>query len=303
MFLLNFEDIKKENITRLFSIIHQNLTEKNLGINFQINSSLERKFLEVILRQVNSNTSIMKHTESILVANNKMSFQLDFYSIDFVNLDNKDSFLHNFINIVNNFNRKGYLIFNFLLGNDNEIKFSLYFASKIITGDESSNIDKQINEFFNYNVMIKHDIKIKEFHCYLWRKGISNNHFLFKDHTNLFLGKNSVDSHDLSKFNQEFEKSLLKNNIKFIRFSKYLLFIEQCFLFLVMSKINSGFIQRIIKKYLDKYFIYILLLNKEETKQILEIEGLESLKNVQVLNSDEISNFDYNKFKIESKYS
>jgi len=303
MFLLNFEDIKKENIARLFSIIHQNLTEKNLGINFQKNSILEQEFLEIILRQVDSNTSIMKLTESLLVVNNNISFQLGFYSINFVNLDKKDTFVHNFINIISNFNRKGYLIFNFLLGNDDEIKFSLYFAERIINGDDSSNIDKQINEFFNYNVMIKHNIKIKEFYSYLWRRGISNDHFLFKHHSRLFLGKNSVVTHDLLKFNQEFEQNLLNNNIKFIRFSKYLLFIEQGFLFLVMSKLNSEFIQRIIKKFLSKYFIYILVLNREETKKILEIKGLKSLKNVQILNSDEISNFNYNKLKIESKYS
>jgi len=301
-FLLNFEAIKKDNIVRLFSIIHENLTEKNLSIEFQIDSILERRFLEIIPKQVDSNTSVMKLTESILVVNNNTSLQLDFYSINFVNSDKKNSFVHNFINILNNFNRKGYLIFNFLLDNDDEVKFSLYFAECVITRDDSFNTDKQINEFFNYSVMKKLSIKIKEFHNYLWRRGISNDHFLLKYHSHLFLGKNMCDTHDLLKFNQEFEQNLSRNNIKFIRFSKYLLFIEQGFLFLVMSKLKSEFIQRIIKKYLSKYFIYILVLNKEDSKRILEIKGLKSLKTVQVLNSDEISNFNYNKFKNESKY-
>jgi len=302
-FLLNFEAIKKDNIVRLFSIVHENLTEKNLSIEFQIDSILERRFLEIIPKQVDSNTSVMKRTESILIVNNNTSLQLDFYSINFINSDKKNSFIHNFINILNNFNRKGYLIFNFLLDNDDEVKFSLYFAECVITRDDSFNIDKQINEFFNYNVMKKHNMKIKEFHSYLWRRGISNDHFLLKYHSYLFLGKNMCDTHDLLKFNQEFEQNLLSNNIKFIRFSKYLLFIERGFLFLVMSKLKSEFIQRIITKYLSKYFIYILVLNKEATKRILEIKGLKSLKNVQVLNSDEISNFNYNTFKNESKYS
>jgi len=302
-FLLNFEDIKKENIVRLFNIIHENLTEKNLSIEFQIDSILERRFLEIIPKQVDSNTSVMKLTESILVVNNNTSLQLDFYSINFINSVKKNSFVHNFINILNNFNRKGYLIFNFLLDNDDEVKFSLYFAEYDLTSDASFNTDKTINEFFNYNVMKKHNMKIKEFYSYLWRRGISNDHFLLKYHSHLFLGKSMCDTHDLLKFNQEFEQNLLSNNIKFIRFSKYLLFIEQGFLFLVMSKLKSEFIQRIIKKYISKYFIYILVLNKEDSKRILEIKGLKSLKTVQVLNSDEISNFNYNKFKNESKYS
>lgn len=303
-FLLNLEDIKKENIVRLFSIIHQNLTEKNLSIEFQKNSILERTFLEIILKQVESNSSVIKLTESIkIVNNNNTSLQLDFYSINLVNLVKKDSFIHNFINIINNFDIKGYLIFNFLLGNDDKIKFSIYFAEFIINGDESHDIDKQINEFFDYNVMKKHIIKIKEFYSFLWRRGISNDHFLLKYHSNLFLGKNKCDTHDLIKFNQDFEQNLIDNNIKFIRFSKYLMLIEQGFLFLAMSHLNSEFIQRIIKKYLSKYFMYILVFNKEETKRLLEIEGLKSLKNVRVLNSDEISHFNYNKFKSESKYS
>ena len=103
-FLLNLEDIKKENIVRLFSIIHQNLTEKNLSIEFQKNSILERTFLEIILKQVESNSSVIKLTESIkIVNNNNTSLQLDFYSINLVNLVKKDSFIHNLINIINNF--------------------------------------------------------------------------------------------------------------------------------------------------------------------------------------------------------
>jgi len=302
-FLLNLEDIKKENIIRLFSIIHQNLTEKNLNIEFQKNSVLEHTFLEIILKQVESNSSIIKLSESITVVNNNTSLQLNFYSINLVDLDKKDSFIHNFINIINNFNRKGYLIFNFLLDNDDKIKYSIYFAECIINGNDSYNTDKQINEFFDYNVMKKHNVKIKELFSFLWRRGISTDHFLLNNHSNLFLGKNKCDTHDLIKFNQKFEQNLIENNIKFIRFSKYLTFIEQGFLFLVMSHLNSEFIQRIIKKYFSKYFIYILVFNKEDTKRILEIKGLKSLKNVRVLNSDEISHFNYNKFKGKSKNS
>jgi hypothetical protein len=303
LFILNFEEIKKENIVQLFSIIHQNFTEKNLPIKFHVDSILERKFLDIILKKVDSNTSLTKLAESILVANNKTSFQLDFFSINIDKLDRKGSFIHNFISIINNFNKKGYLIINFLCDNNEEIKFSPYFTELINEKDKSFSTENSINSFFNYNVLKKQNIKIKEFYNYLWRRGISDNYFILKYYSQLFLRKGSNDSHDLLTFHVEFEQRLLKNDVKFIRFSDYLLFIEQNFLFLTMSKLKSGFIQRIIQKYLSKYFIYILVLNEEDTKKLLEIKSFSSLKNVQILNSNEISNFNFNIFKRQLKNS
>lgn len=118
-----------------------------------------------------------------------------------------------------------------------------------------------------------------------------------KFYSHLFLGNNKNDSPDLLKFNQEFEQNLLKNNVKFIRLSNYLLFIEKTFLFLTMSKLKSEFIQRIIQKYLPKYFIYILILNDQDAKKLLEIKSFTSLKNVLILDLDKFSNLDFKIFK------
>ncbi len=64
-----------------------------------------------------------------------------------------------------------------------------------------------------------------------------------------------------------------------------------------MPKLKSGFIQRIIQKYISKYFINILVLNEEDAKKLLEIKSFTSLKNVQILNSEEISKFNFDIFK------
>ena len=295
--ILNFEEIKKENIVRLFNIIHQKFTEMNPSVKFKEESILEQKFLELIFTKADSNTRVMKLSESIIIVNNNTSIHLDFFSINLDKLDNQDAFIHNFVNIINNFDRKGYLTINFLCNNDDEIKFSLYFTELIIKNEDSFNTETNVNSFFNCNVMKRQSIRIKEFHNYLWRKGISNNSFLMKFYSHLFLGNNKNDSPDLLKFNQEFEQNLLKNNVKFIRLSNYLLFIEKTFLFLTMSKLKSEFIQRIIQKYLPKYFIYILILNDQDAKKLLEIKSFTSLKNVQILNLDKFSNLDFKIFK------
>jgi hypothetical protein len=145
--------------------------------------------------------------------------------------------------------------------------------------------------------MKKHNLKIKEFHNYLWRKGISDNFFLLKYYSHLFLSNYSNDSKDLIRFNREFEQNLSRNDVKFIRFSNYLLFIEQTFLFLTMTKLKPDFIQRIIQKYLSKYLLFILILNEEDAKKLLEIKSFASMKNVQILNLDEMSKFNFNIFK------
>jgi hypothetical protein len=291
LFFLNFEDIKKENIIRIFNIIHQNITEKNISIKFHIDSILEQKFLELFLKKIDSSTSLTKLAESILVVDNNSSFHLDFFSINLDKLDDQDSFVHNFISIINNFHRKGYLIINFLCDNNEEIKFSLSFNEKVINKDDSFSTENNVNGFFKYNVIKKQNIKIKEFHNFLWRRGISHNFFLLKYYSHLFLNNYPNNSLDLIKFNREFEHNLLKNNIEFIRFSNYLLFVEKTFLFLSMSKLKSKFIQQIIQKYLPKYFIYIIVLDEDDAKKLIEIKSLTSL------GLDEISKFNYEIFK------
>ncbi len=303
LFLLNFEEIRKENIVQLFNIIRQNFAEENLPCKFHIDSTLEQKFLDLILTKADSSTSLRKLAESILVTNNETQFQLDFFSINIDRLDRKNSFLHNFISIINNFNRRGFLIITFLCNNDEEIKFSLFFSELIIEKDESFITENNINNFFNCNIMKKQNLKLKEFHNYLWRIGISDNYFLLKDYSQLFPANNLNDSYDILTFNVEFEQCLIKNNVKFIRFSDYLLFIERAYLFLTLPKLRSKFIQRIIKKYLSEYFIYILILNEEDSKKLIEIKNFTNIKNVQILNLEEISKFDFNIFKRQLKNS
>ena len=102
----------------------------------------------------------MKHGESILVLNNSDSFLLSFYYIDFDYLENKNSFINNFIKVINNFEREGYLNFNFRIDNNEEIKFSPYFVENIIKSDDSFNTENSVNNFFNYNVLKRQNLKI-----------------------------------------------------------------------------------------------------------------------------------------------
>ncbi|MFX0080135.1 MAG: hypothetical protein ACFE94_00110 [Candidatus Hodarchaeota archaeon] len=297
IFLVNFEEIKKERIIKAFHELQQKLVEENKQYKILRNSKLERKFLEPIIKNMDSNVSLMKHGESILVLNNDKSYLLDFYYIDFNYLEKKDTFINNFIKIINNYDREGYLILNFKIDNNEEIKFSPYFVEYITKTDDSFKIENNINTFFNHNLLKRYNLKIKEIFIYLWRLGISNGVFPLKYLNLSSTTKNQNTLTRLVKFNQELEQNLLKYQLEYIRFSKNLLFIEEKFLFIILTKLDSDYIQKIIEKHHSKYFIYITILSKKELEKLVNITNLKSLHNIQVLNSNEIVNLDYNIFK------
>ena len=228
--ILYFEETKKEGITRAFNIIQQKLKELNVPFKLLENSLLEKKFLDIIKKKFESPIYLSKTAKSILVSNKNDSFLLDFYSINLNNLEKKESFISNFIKIVNNFKRSGYLICNFLCDNDEEFKFLIYFVEIVIDREDKFNTEQNINNFFNYNLIKKRDIKIKEIFNFIWRRGINNNYFLLQFYPELFFNQNQQGTHILLNFNKEIEEILNKKEIQFIRFSQNLLFIEQKYL-------------------------------------------------------------------------
>ncbi|MFX1345265.1 MAG: hypothetical protein ACFFBC_03370 [Promethearchaeota archaeon] len=303
-FLLNFEEVKRENIIKTFNNVFQKIVEENNTLKFFKNSKLEKKFLEPI-RNVNSKVSIMKNGESLLLLKNKKSFLLDFYSIDFDLLENKDSFVNNFIKIIKNFEREGYIIFNFKIDNNDEIEIYPYFVEMIIKKDDLFDIEKTINTFFNNNVLKRQNIKIRQIFNYLWRLGISSEHFPLKYLNSSFTTKNQNGLTKLFKFNKEFEQNLLNNQIEYIRLSKNLIFIEEKFLILVLIKLDSEYIRKIIEKYHSKYCICITILIKEELEKLVNISNFKSLNNIQILSSNEIIDLDFSIFRNNTwlKYS
>jgi hypothetical protein len=296
-FILNFEEVKRENIIKTFNDLYKKLVEENNALRFLKNTKLERKFLEPIIKKLNSKVSIMKNGESLLLLNNENSFLLDFYSLDFDLLENKDSFVNNFIKIINNFEREGYLIFNFKIDNNDEIEIHPYFVENVIKNDNLFNIEKKVNTFFDNDILKRRNLKIRELYNYLWRLGISSEHFPLKYFNSLFTTQNQDDLTKLLKFNKIIEQNLLNHQIEFIRLSKNLIFIEEKILILILLKLDSEYIQKIIEKYHSKYCLYITILSKEELEKLLNISNFKSLNNIQILNSDEIINLDFSIFR------
>lgn len=298
VFLLNFEEKKKESVIKIFNEVREKLCETNSTITFFKNSQLEWKFLEPILKESGSKTSLIKQSNSILVLNSNDSFLLDFYNVDLDYLENQEFFINNFLKILTSFNREGYLLFTFRINNNDEITFNPFYTEKYKREeDDSFNTENAINTFFNYTMLKKHTIKIKQIFNCLWRLGITDNYLSLNYFNELFLKEEKNGITKLLNFNKGFEQNLLQNHIKYIRLSNKLLLIEEKFLFVVLTKLNSDYIQKIIEKYHSKYFIYITILNEKEIKKLLDIPEFSSFQNLRILNTKEILEFNYDLFR------
>ena len=292
IYVLNFEATRRDNILQFLNIIHQNLTERKLNCKILEGSALEKRFLAIIVDKSSSEVIIKEESDSIMIEEDNHTILLDFFSMKLGFLDKNLSFLSNFIKIIKNFRKKGFLIFNFVIDINHEIKFCLYFTEIVTEVDESVRTERSVNEFLSITVLERKIIKIKKFYNFLWRRGISNDYYLL--HSFLFLFENDgIDESSIIKFNRNFERNLSEIQIKFIRFSDNLLLISQNFLFLTIQTLRAEYIQNVIAKYVSKYFIYIIILDKLEYEKLLEIRNLKSLENIQILDPNKVDDFDF----------
>ncbi|MEE9377837.1 MAG: hypothetical protein V3V33_07345, partial [Candidatus Lokiarchaeia archaeon] len=187
--LLNFEDYKKENIIKSFNIIKQFLTEIENPIKFLKEKILENFFLTIFFQDINSSTSISKVSEAITISTEKKLKILNFYNIDLELIEKRDSFIINFLNLINNFDRSGFIIFNFQIDFNDDIKIFAYFVDICENTNHDSKLENKVNNFFHCNIIIRQNIKIQEIFNYFWRLGVTDTFFFLNDFYNLFFLK------------------------------------------------------------------------------------------------------------------
>lgn len=298
--VINFEDIEKDRITKSFNIVYETLNKDGILIKFLRNNDLEKEFLAILLNGFESNIHISKNSDSILIKDNKNPRRLDFYRINLERIDEKTSFIYCFLNIINNYNRSGFLIFHIKVDFSDNIKILSYFVEESKLYEDVNSIEKNVNPFFNIVLLEKLKINIKDLFKFLWRLGISDNFYLLEDLKDLFLSEDQNTLSELMSFNSKFELNLLNNQIEFKRLSKHLIFIEQWCIFLVLTLLDSNLIRKIIEHYHSKYFIYILILNEKEYDKLFEIKELKLLKKIKIMHPDEFSTFNFKTLKNSS---
>ena len=295
--ILNFQDSKKEQIIKIFNIVQQRLVEYDNQIRFLNKKLLETKFISPILEDINSKVSIINKGESILIENDNQLKLLDIFKIKLELVENKNSFIYNFLTLVNNFKRKGYLIFNFKIELNNDIKSSIYFVEIRKKNEKKSKILKKINKFFNFELLERKTVKIKDFFYLLWRLGISNENFPFENFKILFNNKLQDSNKDYVKFTQKFEENLLNIEIPYVRLNTNLFFIDQQFLFLILKKLDSDYIYKILEKYISKYIVYITIFQENDYEELLNIKTINQIENIKILHPSEIKDLNCKAFR------
>jgi len=295
--ILSFEDPKKEQILKIFNIIQQKIQEHKIHHQFLSNEVLENRFLSILLEEKNSSVSILNNSNSLFITNKKEEKLLDFYKLNLNLVETKNSFIINFLNLINSFRRKGYLFFNFTLGSGNEIKITCCFVDLREFHENKFELKKAVNDFFNIKLLEQEVMKIKNIFNCLWRLGITDSVVTLNNSENLFLNDvNNINS-DFIQFTHLFEEKLLKNDIKFLKLSNNLFFIDQRFVFLILKKLDSDFIYRIIENYHSKYYIYISILHESDYNQLLGIKSITQIEKIKILHPNEIQNLNYKVFK------
>ena len=300
LILLNFIGKDKNRIVKFFNLIYQQISECDKSTKFLKNRYLKRQFLHVISNNINVDINTMKLGDSLILKHDEDLQFLHFYQINCPFIENKSVSLHNLLKSLNNFNRKGFLIFYVKINNKEELTYHAYFIDiKYEQNNYSLDIEKEVNSLFNCELFKNVELNLKFFYCILWRTNISGIYYNLENGVNLFLSLSQFNFQKLSKFNTQFEKVLLLNQINFHRLNQNLLLIEDKILFLIFKDFHREDILRLLEKFYSKYFVIILILNQDEYKKLLDVNKIRFLENLKTLNYMDFVKLDFSVLKNE----
>jgi hypothetical protein len=293
--ILNFIDNEKEKITKISSLIFQEISELDNTIRFYKNNRLKSEYFKILSHDFNNDLNIVKENKCIGIRNHGNIRYYDIFQLNFEGFQINGSSLHNLLKLLKDLNRNGNLILNVKINNYDKLVLNSYYIDK---HKNSENLNKdEINSLFNANFISPIDLDINSIYCILWRINISAMQNNIGNFIDLFLHFSYYNFHNLDKFNHQFENMLKSKSISYIRLNSNLLLIEDHFLFLIFKDLNIELIEKLIKKHLSKYFIYINATSKESYDRLLEISKIQNIDNLRILNKEDIIKFDFSAFK------
>jgi len=285
LILLNFIGNDKNKIVKFFSLIYQQISECDKSAKFLKNRYLKREFLHIISNKINVDINTMNLGDSLILKHDEDLQFLHFHQINCSFIENKSVSLHNLIKLLNDFNQKGFLIFNIKINYKEELIYHAYFIDiKYEQNNNSLDIEKEVNSLFKCELFKNVELNLKNLYCILWRTNISEIYYNLENGVNLFLSLSQFNFQKLSKFNTQFEKALLLNQINFHRLNQNLLLIEDKILFLIFKDFHREDILNLLEKFYSRYFIIILILSQNEYKKLLDINKIKFLDNLKTLN-------------------
>jgi hypothetical protein len=298
LFFLNFEDQERERILNSFNLIFNKLTKKNKFIYFYRTNSLKRHFFKTITANFIPNSKITHFDGSILIKTQDNEISLQGFEIKTDFIKNRRNFLHTLIKLIRNLNHSGFFIFYISINNDNQIRLNAYFIDIIKEKfTKSFNIEKEINSIYKENVFQVIALELSSIYRILWRINLTEVFTLQKEIAEFFISFSLFDFQNLLLFSKQFEQFLKLHQIEVYKLNRKLMLLEKSVLFLIIEKLDFDLIEKILTKYLSTHPIFILVLSSRVDSKILELNNINSIKNLILLNDKDIINFDFSKIK------
>ncbi|GAG91509.1 unnamed protein product [marine sediment metagenome] len=180
------------------------------------------------------------------------------------------------------------------------IVLNAYFIDIRYEKDRKSlDIEEEINSLFKCELFKKSVINLNRLYCILWRANLSEIFYNLTQDADIFLSLSQYNFQNLSKFSIQFDKALCLNQIEFQTLKPNLFFIEDKILFLIQKVYNPIEISRILEKFLSKYYIFILILNMDEYKKLIQSNNIRLMENIKTLNYKEFIKFNISNMKNE----
>ena len=298
--LLTFIGNDKSRIDKFFNLILQKLRENDKSVKFLKNHILKRQFFRILSDKLNNDVNSLKLGDSLILKQGDNLQFLHFYEINCDLIQNEKGSLRNLLKALNNFNQKGYLVFNIKAINSENIVSNAYFIDIRYEKDRKSlDIEEEVNNLFKCELFKKSVIRLNRLYSILWRGNLSEVFYNLTPDTDIFLSLSYYNFQDISKFSVQFHKALRLNQIEFHTLKPNLFFIEDKILFLIQEVYNPVETTSILEKFFSKYYVFILILNMDEYKKLIQSNNIRLMENIKTLNFKEFIKFNISNMKNE----
>jgi hypothetical protein len=297
-FFLSFEDQDKDRILNSFNLIYQILTKAISFIYFYKNNNLMHHLLNIASIKISPKLTLSLNEGTLLIKNDEKIIILHGFQININLIKNKTSFFYTLIKLLRNLNHTGFLIFNFNVDNQYNNLISSYYID-MTKKDENKpfNIEYEINSIYKENIFRKIEVERNLVYRIFWRNNLTDVFFIENEFLEFFVTFSTYNFQNLSNFSNQFEGDLKLNQIDIHKLSRNLMLLDQSILLLIIDKLEIDLIDKVLKRYLSTYHIFIIILSLPIYNKILELHNIDSIKNLTLLNVKDVIDFDFSKIK------
>ncbi|MFX0009887.1 MAG: hypothetical protein ACFE9R_06210 [Candidatus Hermodarchaeota archaeon] len=294
---LYFEDQEKERILTTFNLIHQKLNKEIKAVRFFKKGNLKREFFNIFSNKITPHSDVIIDKDSIRIQYDQKSLLIKCYQIKIDLIHDRIEFIPSLMQLLNNLNSYGFLVFNVRINNFNEINLNSYYLSIAKKEkDQDLNLENEINSLYESPIFKAINIKLQSFYKILWRKALGLEFSVVKDLFELFLTFSVYDFQNSNLFIDQLQKMFRLNKIEVHKLNPNLLHVSPSALYLTLNNADIGLVEKVITEYKTTHKIYLIDLSTKDSHNS-KLKNIELIQNLKLLTFKDIINLDFLKIK------